>query len=169
MEETPIDRVVKHWGALLPKLDATAFSIQIKIYEINLLTERVTNVLAAKFNLNTLDIQLLMSIHREADEKLVRPSDLWRIFDLAPSVITYRVDRLHELGFVVRLANPADRRTLNLKLTPKGEAALKAVVRDFNRITVHKLAAIDKARGRSKFDKLLSAYLEAWQESDDTD
>src|SRR5207244_3710850 len=139
------------------------------IYEINLLTERATSVLAAKFNLNTLDIQLLMSIHREVDKKLVRPSDLWRIFDLAPSVITYRIDRLHDLEFVVRLANPADRRTLNLKLTPKGEAALKSVVRDFNRITVRKLAAIDKARGRGKFDKLLSAYLEAWKESDDTD
>jgi len=169
LEQKEIGKVVKHWSTLLPQLDATAFSIQIKIYEINLLTVKATNVLAKKFNLNVLDIQLLMSIHREPDEKLIRPSDLWRIFELAPSVITYRVDRLHDLGFVVRLANPADRRTLNLKLTAKGENALKGVVREFNRITVRKLAAIDKARGRNKFDKLLAAYLDAWRVADDVE
>ncbi len=167
IEEKPISKVVKHWTALLPRLDSTAFSIQLKIYQINLLTVRATNVLASKFNINTLDVQLMMSIHREADEKLIRPSDLWRIFDLAPSVITYRVDRLHDLGFVVRLANPADRRTLHLKLTAKGEAALTAVVREFNRITVRKLADVDKARGRTKFDKLLTAYLDAWKDPED--
>jgi DNA-binding MarR family transcriptional regulator len=169
IEEKAISKVVKHWAALLPQLDSTAFSIQIKIYQINLLTVRATNVLAKEFDLNTLDIQLLMTIHREADEKLIRPSDLWRIFDLAPSVITYRVDRLHDLGFVVRLANLADRRTLHLKLTTKGETALKTVVRKFNRITIRKLASVDKARGRLKFDQLLTAYLDAWKDPGDAD
>jgi DNA-binding MarR family transcriptional regulator len=168
-EAKPISKVVAHWTALLPQLDASAFSIQIKIYQINILTVRATNVLAAKFDLNTFDIQLLMFIHREVGEKLIRPSDLQRIFDLAPSVTTYRVDRLCKLGFVVRLANIADRRTLHLKLTAKGEGALKAVVREFNRITVRKLAKVDKARGRAKFDQLLSAYLEAWRDSADLD
>jgi len=44
---------------------------------------------------------------------------------------------------------------------------LTAVVREFNRITVRKLADVDKVRGRSKFDKLLTAYLDAWKESED--
>ncbi len=148
-------------------LDATAFAVHLQIQQINLLSIRATNRIAEKFSIDSLDMSVLLAIRREQRSRPVRPSDLWRLFDLVPSAITYRVDRLFGLGYVVRLPDPEDRRALYLKLTPKGEAAVLTVVREFNTIAVNKLSEVDKiAGGRAKLQKLLAAVLRQWQESE---
>lgn len=163
----PTAQLVGNWAAFLPDLDATAFSIQLQIHQINLLAIRETNRIAEKYHINSVDMSLLMAIRRDQRSRPVRPSDLWRLFDLAPSAITYRVDRLFDLGYVVRLPHPEDRRALYLKLTPKGEAAVVSVVREFNAVAVEKLAEVDKvAGGRVKLDKLLTAFLRKWKETE---
>ena len=160
-------QLVGNWSAFLPDLDATAFSIQLHIHQINLLAIRETNRIAEKYSINSVDMSLLMAIRRDQRSRPVRPSDLWRLFDLAPSAITYRMDRLFELGYIVRLPHPEDRRALYLKLTPKGETAVVSVVREFNAVAVEKLAEVDKtAGGRAKLDKLLTASLRKWQETE---
>jgi DNA-binding MarR family transcriptional regulator len=146
-------------------LDATAIAIHLQIQQINLLSIRATNRIAEKFSIDSLDMSVLLAIRREQRSRPVRPSDLWRLFDLVPSAITYRVDRLFDLGYVVRLPDPEDRRALYLKLTPKGEAAVITVVREFNAIAVDKLADVDKiGGGRAKLQKLLAAVLHQWQD-----
>ncbi|MEP7244284.1 MAG: MarR family transcriptional regulator [Gammaproteobacteria bacterium] len=160
-------QLVGNWSAFLPDLDATAFSIQLHIHQINLLVIRETNRIAEKYSINSVDMSLLMAIRRDQRSRPVRPSDLWRLFDLAPSAITYRMDRLFELGYIVRLPHPEDRRALYLKLTPKGESAVVSVVRECNAVAVEKLGEVDKTSGgRAKLDKLLTAFLRKWQEAE---
>ncbi|HEV7715507.1 MAG TPA: MarR family transcriptional regulator [Steroidobacteraceae bacterium] len=163
----PTAQLVGNWSTFLPDLDATAFSIQLHIQQINLLAIRETNRIAEKYKINSVDMSLLMAIRRDSRSRPVRPSDLWRLFDLAPSAITYRMDRLFDLGYVVRLPHPDDRRALYLKLTAKGETAVSSVVREFNAVAVEKLAEVDKiGGGRVKLDKLLTALLRKWRETE---
>ena len=157
--------IIKSWTAFLPALDATSFSIYFQLHQLDLLAIRLTNRIAAKFHINSLDVNLLLAVRREQGSHPVRPSDLWRRFDLAPSVITYRVDRLVKLRMLVRLPHPDDRRALHLRLTAKGEKTIVSVVRQHNIISSRNLAVVDEiAGGRTKLEQLLAALLRQWEQ-----
>jgi len=160
---SPIDQLIDEWATMIPTLDPRSFSIQLKVYQVNLLASRIYNRLAQKFDVTNVDVDLLMVIRRDQGRKPVRPSDLWRQLELRPSAITYRIDRLFEQGLVDRTPDPSDRRALFLTLTSKGEALVAAVVGEFNAITADRMKAVKDAGGDPEaFDKLLALYLDAW-------
>jgi len=158
-----IEEVVRDWKKDIRKLDVEAFSVQIKLYQINLISSRIYNRIADEFSLSDVDVSVLMIIRRERADRPVRPSDLWRALHMRPSAITYRVDRLYELGLVERIPDENDRRSLFLKLTPEGLRVVHDIVLRFNKVTVESLAA---AAGYgcdiSGLDRQLDALLKAW-------
>lgn len=163
----PMAEVIHSWLAFLPSLDATAFSIYLQLHQIDLLAIRQTNRIADKYGMNSLDVNLLLAVRRQQSAQIVRPSDLWRRFDLAPSVITYRIDRLVELGLLVRVPHPEDRRALHLRLTQKGETAIISIVRQHNTAAASYLTDIDKMPGgRVRLEKLLGALLKRWEQGE---
>jgi DNA-binding MarR family transcriptional regulator len=166
-EDGQIDQVVKAWGDNIPGLDVQAFAVQIKLYQVNLITSRVYNHIAADFSLNDVDVSVLMIIRRERADRPVRPSDLWRALHLRPSAITYRIDRLFELGLVERLPDENDRRALFLKLTAEGLRVVHEIVLRFNRTTVERLAiAREHGCDIAALDQQLDRLLKAWSGAD---
>lgn len=167
VEEGTIDEAVSAWGKNIPELDVDAFAVQIKLYQINLITIRIYNKIADEFSLNDVDVSVLMIIRRERSNRPVRPSDLWRTLHLRPSAVTYRVDRLYELGLVERLPDENDRRAVFLKLTAEGLRVVHEIVLRFNRITVERLAA---ATGHgcdvAALDRQLDCLLKAWTDAE---
>lgn len=162
-EEGTIEQVVKAWGDNIPDLDVDAFSVQIKLYQINLITSRIYNRIADDFSLNDVDVSVLMIIRRERGDRPVRPSDLWRSLHLRPSAITYRVDRLHEMGLVERMPDENDRRALFLKLTDEGLRVVHEIVLRFNRTTVERLAvAKEHGCNIAELDQQLDGLHKAW-------
>ncbi|HEY4210807.1 MAG TPA: MarR family transcriptional regulator [Steroidobacteraceae bacterium] len=159
--------VINSWLSFLPSLDATAFSIYLQLHQIDLLAIRQTNRIAEKYGMNSLDVNLLLAVRRQQSAQIVRPSDLWRRFDLAPSVITYRIDRLVELGLLIRVPHPEDRRALHLRLTQKGETAIISIVRQHNTAAATHLTDVDKMPGgRARLEKLLGALLKRWEQGE---
>ena len=79
--------------------------------------------------------------------KPVRPSELGVRLALTRATITYRVDRLLDLGLAERTADPADRRALFVRLTPKGEEVLGAVMTRYAATAEQKLVDIDDMGG----------------------
>jgi DNA-binding MarR family transcriptional regulator len=163
-EAGTIEQVVKDWKKKIRKLDVLAFSVQIKLYQINLITSRVYNRIADDFSLSDVDVSVLMIIRRERPDRPVRPSDLWRSLHMRPSAITYRVDRLHDMGLVQRLPDENDRRALFLKLTEEGLRVVHEIVLRFNKTTVERLAvAAEHGCDIAALDRQLDALLKAWQ------
>ncbi len=54
------------------------------------------------------------------------PRDLARHLGIAPSTLSAALGTLTRLGYVRRTTDPADRRTVRLTLSPKGEGAMSA-------------------------------------------
>jgi len=160
-----IEQVVESWRKNLPNIDAGAFSVQLKLYQINLIASRIYNKIADDFSLSDVDVSVLMIIRRERPDRPVRPSDLWRLLHIGPSAITYRVDRLHELGLVERLPDENDRRALFLKLTPEGLKVVNEIVLRFNKTTAERLGAMVGYGGNiSELERQLQFYLKAWSD-----
>ena len=162
-EEGTIEQVVKDWGQKIPELDVDAFSVQIKLYQINFITSRIYNKIADDFSLSDVDVSVLMIIRRERPDRPVRPSDLWRSLHMRPSAITYRVDRLHELGLVHRVLDENDRRAWLLRLTEEGLRVVNDIVLRFNNKTVERLAvAAEHGCDVAELDRQLDSLLKPW-------
>lgn len=158
-----IDQVVKDWAQNVPELDVNAFSVQLKLYQINFITSRTYNQIADDFSLSDVDVSVLMIIRRERRDRPVRPSDLWRSLHMRPSAITYRVDRLHERGLVERVLDESDRRAWLLRLTEEGMRVVSEIVLRFNKTTVDRLnAAAEHGCDIAQLDKQLNSLLKAW-------
>ena len=59
---------------------------------------------------------------------------LGRLAAMDPATIQGVIRRLHERGFIVRLADPTDRRRMVLSLSPLGEETVVRLLNDANRV-----------------------------------
>ncbi len=163
IHDGPTGQMLQDWATVLPDIETTSFSIQLRIAEIDSLAIRTTNKIAAGYSINHVDVRLLMAIKRAEQETPIRPSDLWRRFDIAPSAITRRVDRLFDLGLVERTPHPTDRRGFYVKLTSRGQKTTAEIVSAFHAATLQNMSEVDGLPGgRQMLDKLLGALLRGW-------
>ena len=73
---------------------------------------------------------MLAALRREGDPFVLTPSGLARTLMLSPAGMTNRIDRLVARGLVDRRADPEDRRSLLVVLTPAGREVVDAAVTD---------------------------------------
>jgi DNA-binding MarR family transcriptional regulator len=108
---------------------------------------------------------MLMALIRAEHETPTRPSDLWRQFDIAPSAVTRRLDRLIELGLVNRTPHPTDRRGFNIHLTKKGRRTTAKIVSAFHAATLENMKEVDRIPGgRKMLSRLLTALARGWED-----
>ncbi len=116
------------------------------------------------------DFQIMGVIKRGGTEGPIRPSDLWKLFSLTPGAITYRINRLFEMGLVERQGQSGDRRVILLNLTPSGAAKVDAVMTGYSDLLDGKLAAVDEVPGgREALTRLLRTLARAWEDEEADD
>ena len=154
----PLARLVHNWRTLRPDLEPLAFSIVMHIGHLSIAFGRILEGIAAPFGIGQSDVRLLMAIKRDRGGTLVRPSELGERLALTRATITYRVDRLLELGLAERIADPSDRRALFVRLTPKGEKVLEEIMTGYAAAAEDKLIGVDQLDGgRGALEALLIA------------
>jgi DNA-binding MarR family transcriptional regulator len=159
-------KLLQDWTTVLPEIDETSFAIQLRITQIDSLAIRTTNKIGAEYGINQVDVRMLMAIRRAEQDTPTRPSDLWRQFDIAPSAITRRIDRLMELGLVARTPHPTDRRGFHIHLTKKGQKTSAKIVSAFHAATLRNMKEVDKIPGgRKVLNHLLGALAQGWEDS----
>src|SRR5690349_2401527 len=84
----------------------------------------------ATHGLNAGEFDVLAALRREGDPFVLTPSALARTLMLSPAGMTNRLDRLVERGLVDRRADPDDRRSVLVALTPEGRRVVDAAVTD---------------------------------------
>jgi DNA-binding MarR family transcriptional regulator len=159
-------QLLQDWTKVLPNVDETSFAIQLRITQIDSSAIRTTNRIASKFGIKQIHIRMLMAIRRAEQDTPTRPSDLWRQFDIAPSAVTHRLDRLIQLGLVARTPHPTDRRGFYIYLTKKGEKTTAKIVSEFHAATLENMKEVDKLPGgRQMLRKFLAALARSWEKS----
>jgi DNA-binding MarR family transcriptional regulator len=107
-----------------PPLAAAVRAVQIAYPQIYLACHTShTRARSTPFRLSARDSSLLAHLDETAP---TRPADLARHMDVGPPTLSAALRRLETLGYVARAAAEADRRGIELRLTPKGAAALSA-------------------------------------------
>jgi DNA-binding MarR family transcriptional regulator len=83
-----------------------------------------------------------------------RPTVLARRVGVTPASVTAQLDRLELAGHVVRQANPRDRRSVLVALTPQGRATAERVFAVFARDVAESAGAIDTVTA-AELDRIL--------------
>jgi len=83
---------------------------------------------------------MLYYLHRRQRCKLAQLAD---VFEVKPSAITVMVDRLEKPGYVRRVPDPEDRRSVLVELTPEGHNVLRQAFRARCDVLGHYLSRLD--------------------------
>jgi DNA-binding MarR family transcriptional regulator len=107
-------------------LDVSHFGPMWHMLKAAQLMENDLNRICAGHGVSLADFHLLGALMMEADTAL-RATDLALALNVSNAALTGRIARLAQAGLVRREADPADRRTMRIVLTPAGEASVRAV------------------------------------------
>ena len=146
----PLGGFLHDWRLLRPDLEPVGFSIVMHVRHLELFLRRLLDEITAEFDITDSDVRLMMAIKRDKGGKPARPSELSDRLNLTRATITYRVDRILDLGLVERIDDPSDRRALFVQLTPKGDVVLAEVMTRYAAATEKKLAGVDRVPGGRK-------------------
>ncbi len=160
MTDDPLVALESGWRRELPDLDT---SVMLTVARVNraagLLRRRLDNELV-ELGTSLAELDVLSALRRAGPPYEMTPSALARAALLSPSGMTHRVDQLVASGLVVRVSDPASRRTAPVRLTEEGLAESERQIRGLVETEGRMLAGLSSAE-REHLDRSLAALLVA--------
>ncbi|KKZ88136.1 MULTISPECIES: MarR family winged helix-turn-helix transcriptional regulator [Rhizobium] len=153
-----VDRILAQWRRERPDLDVEPMGILGRLKRLGTHLGREVETVLMQHGLSTSAFDVLATLRRSGAPHRLSPGELLEMTMVSSGTMTNRIDQLEKAGFVERILNPEDRRSVLIALTEKGlatvEEAVGAHVANQQRLT-RNLTAEDKA----EFDRLLKKFL----------
>ena len=157
-KEDHVDRILAQWRRERPELDVEPMGILGRLKRLTTHIGREVDEVLLKHGLSSSAFDVLATLRRSGAPYRLSPGELLDMTMVSSGTMTNRIDQLEKAGFVERMLNPEDRRSVLIALTGKGfatvEEAVGAHVANQHRLT-RNLTAEDKA----EFDRLLTKFL----------
>jgi DNA-binding MarR family transcriptional regulator len=119
MDEDRADTVAEQWAKVRPDLDARVMAEVGRLLHAGRLLEGAIAATAAEKGLSVPEGDILFTLRRSGEPRL-SPSQLSQWLFVTSGTMTGRLDRLERRGLIRRVPNPADRRGMDVELTPDG-------------------------------------------------
>ncbi|RUM21732.1 MarR family transcriptional regulator [Rhizobium phaseoli] len=153
-----VDRILAQWRRERPDLDVEPMGILGRLKRLGTHLGREVETVLMKHGLSTSAFDVLATLRRSGAPYRLSPGELLEMTMVSSGTMTNRIDQLEKSGFVERILNREDRRSVLIALTEKGlatvEEAVGAHVANQHRLT-RNLTTEDKAA----FDRLLKKLL----------
>jgi DNA-binding MarR family transcriptional regulator len=128
MPTDPVGRIIQQWSRERPDLDLTPMEVIARISRVARVLERHVEDTFAVYGLARGGFDVLAALRRSGPPYRLSPTELYRSFLISSSAITNRIDRLEEVGLVVRSPDPYDRRGVLVGLTARGHQLIDEAV-----------------------------------------
>jgi DNA-binding MarR family transcriptional regulator len=153
-----VDRILAQWRRERPDLDVEPMGILGRLKRLSTHLGREVEAVLLQQGLSSSAFDVLATLRRAGAPHRLSPGELLEMTMVSSGTMTNRIDQLEKAGFVERILNPEDRRSVLIALTEKGlatvEEAVGAHVANQQRLTGN-LSAADKA----ELDRLLRKFL----------
>ncbi|HWM65212.1 MAG TPA: MarR family transcriptional regulator [Steroidobacteraceae bacterium] len=117
-----VEDVIESWRHERPDLDLSHFLLAIIAMRLGRrVDDKYDRLCRERYNISGADMRVLFALRRAGKPYARRPTDLFRAILVTSGAITKQVDRLVELGFVVRdTEDSEDNARFHVQLTSSG-------------------------------------------------
>jgi DNA-binding MarR family transcriptional regulator len=118
------------WSVELPDLDLNPFLVSGTIMRLAQRLERVFTATARARGVGPGELRILLALRRSGPRYALSPTALFRSLMITSGAVSKQVDRLAELGFVARMADPDVLRGVLIELRPAGRETAEDAMRE---------------------------------------
>ena len=122
-----VDRIASQWNAVRPDVDMAPLTVIGRVSRLSRLVDRRLAENFGQYGLENWMYDVLATLRRSGEPYELTAGDLVRHAMVTTGAITNRIDRLEQLGLVVR-ASSDDRRKVIVRLTKQGLQLVDEVV-----------------------------------------
>lgn len=123
-----VDLFIEQWARERPDLDPSPLAVVSRVLMLSKWLEQSADRALAQFGLSLWQFDVLAALRRSGAPFRLSPTRLMQLVTLTSGAMTNRIDRLEEMGLVVREPDPNDRRGVLIRLTPEGQKLVDAVI-----------------------------------------
>jgi len=125
-----VDRLVSAWARERPNLDVRPLEVLSRVTRLARHLDRARRAAFAEHELDVWEFDVLAALRRAGRPYVLSPGQLVDQTMVTSGTMTNRVDRLETRGLVQRLPDPADRRGVHVRLTPRGKDQVDSALAD---------------------------------------
>lgn len=148
-----VDLILDQWQRERPDLDATPMAPIGRLKRCAALVQRRLDAMFAAFGMTNWEFDVLATLRRSGAPYCLAPTTLFSSLMVTSGTMTHRLKGLEGRGWIERVPNPEDARSLLVRLTPEGfdliDRAVTAHVENERRILAllgaDDVAALDRA------------------------
>jgi len=160
-----IDRFIDASLALFPGVDPETEAAVDRIHMLSKRIKRSTEGVVERFGLNAGEFYALLKL-RVAPDQQMSAGDLAELLDLSTGAMTNRLDGLEGQGLITRERAVADRRSVLVAMTPKGQETLVNAVEAAGKEEHALFSTLSDAQHR-QLNALLRTLVLSFQDPDD--
>ncbi len=115
-----VDQMVAQWAETAPDMDASVLHVIGRLLLSAELVQRRIKDSLRPLGLTYADFDVLNTLRRRGDERGTHPRVLTAATLITSGAMTARLDRLVNAGYIERVPDPDDRRSILIRLTHEG-------------------------------------------------
>ncbi|GAB2489421.1 MarR family winged helix-turn-helix transcriptional regulator [Streptosporangium sandarakinum] len=155
-----VDAVTAQWNRERPDIDVWPMGIVGRLSRLSILFERELKEFFARHELERFEFDVLATLRRSGAPYELTAGALLKAAMVTSGAITNRIDRMEARGLVERVRDGGDRRSVRIRLTPRGLEIVDGLVGPHVDNEARLLAALGPAE-RDQLAGLLRVLLES--------
>lgn len=124
-----VDHLIEQWQAERPDLDVSPMAVIARLSRLSRIFERRVEEVYSDFGLNQSQFGVLAALRRAGRPYCLSPTDLYNSLLISSGAMTNRLERLGASGYIARVPDPKDGRSMLVSLTPAGKRLIDRVLR----------------------------------------
>jgi DNA-binding MarR family transcriptional regulator len=153
-----VEEIVAAWSREQPGTDVSSIRIVTPLWRLTAALRSARQSVLAVHGMDHSGLDVLGTLRRSGSPYRLTAGELSRRCRVTPGATTQRVIPLEKAGFVQRLRDDPDRRTVYVELTPVGSARLDEIFADVMAADERVLATLDPT-DRNDLERILGDWL----------
>lgn len=128
IQDDAVDRILRQWQAERADLDVSAMGLLGRLTRSAILVQKQLSVVFSDFQLSPWEFDVLATLRRAGAPYQLSPTALFSSLMLSSGTMTRQLQQLEGRGFIQRLPNPADARSMLVQLSESGLLLIEQVI-----------------------------------------
>jgi DNA-binding MarR family transcriptional regulator len=155
-----VDYLIEQWRSERPDVDVSPMAVIARLSRLSRIFERRIEDLYGEYGLNQSQFGVLAALRRAGAPYCLSPTALYNSLLISSGAMTNRLERLSALGYIRRVPDPRDGRSMLVLLTTSGKQLIDRMLAPHYKHEEQLLMPLDAAEREQLADLLRRLLLE---------